>query len=45
MSSCMQICTVLLSGGADASIRDRNAKRPQELDEGISSWDIWPHSQ
>ncbi|KAK9916506.1 hypothetical protein WJX75_003506 [Coccomyxa subellipsoidea] len=40
-----QICTVLLSGGADASIRDRNAKRPQELDEGISSWDIWPHSQ
>ncbi len=37
-----QVCSALLSGGADSSIRDHAGKLPQELDENISSWDIWP---
>ncbi|BDA40453.1 Acyl-CoA-binding domain-containing protein 6 [Coccomyxa sp. Obi] len=37
-----EVCSTLLSAGADASIRDHAGKRPQDVDEGPSSWDIWP---
>lgn len=40
-----EVCTALLSAGADASIRDNAGKQAQEVDDGLSSWDIWPDTR
>jgi hypothetical protein len=36
-----QVCAMLLRAGANAGLRDSSGRRPQDVDQRPSTWDIW----